>query len=221
LDLSQAQTHLAAFVRDMRAGAADPVAMLQKHFPELGTAEESLEKLWTLSVAKLSSADRYAGLSTVDTDQSLERLLRFELPPEREGQPSETLRLDDFARFVKRPTCRKLLAGKARALVELSTKANPLFRPVIAEYQDVAARLARGKTSGVQRRLKAAALYRAELLKRVDQIADYLNWMEATQMSTRSHAFDAYFEALRERDAAPFRADPITKYMNLVEAITR
>ena len=53
----------------------------------------------------------------------------------------------------------------------------------------------------------------------MDQIADYLNWYEATQRTQASGSFDEYIRTADQldKDTATPRDDPITKYMDSVE----
>lgn len=210
------------YLRDLRDAPADPVAALGKFFPVVGKSRESLEKWWTLSMAKYAIADRYVGMNAPDTDRELEKLLTVEFPAAEDGGEPVRCRWEDFEKYIKQPEFRTALQQREQALAALSSKANPLFRTVITEYQQIAALLGRGKGKRVAERLKAVAEYRQAVLKRVDEVADYLNWVEATQMGTRSHAFDSYLKAATEAEQMKVRRDdPVTRYLNLVEAITQ
>jgi hypothetical protein len=52
------------------------------------------------------------------------------------------------------------------------------------------------------------------VLRRTVDIADYLNWIEATQLATRSEKFDGYLKVANEMSAPAKRNDPITKYLD-------
>ncbi len=53
----------------------------------------------------------------------------------------------------------------------------------------------------------------------MNDIADYLNWFEATKMTTRSDAFTGYFKTAGELSAAPpKRQDGISQYIDTLEA---
>ena len=70
----------------------------------------------------------------------------------------------------------------------LGVRANPMSRPVVQEYQNIAFRLARGKTSGIAARLKRVKNARELLVGRVQEIDDYMNWFEATQSAAAAEA---------------------------------
>jgi len=67
-------------------------------------------------------------------------------------------------------------------------------------------------------RLKNIAQYRGMVSLRMEQVADYLNWFEATQMVTRSNSFEDYMKTANELSGdAPKRDDLISKYLDGIE----
>ena len=63
---------------------------------------------------------------------------------------------------------------------------NPVLRPIGREYQEIVELLARGKRRGVPKRLSRLEQIRQQLIARMTEIDDYLNWFEATQMNSGS-----------------------------------
>jgi len=62
--------------------------------------------------------------------------------------------------------------------------------------------------------------YRTTVLHRKGEIADYLNWYEATQMGIRSEIFDSYLRAARavEKDRTQTASSmEIAKYLDLLQ----
>ena len=113
-----------------------------------------------------------------------------------------------------------MLKDRARELLELASRGNALLRPVIMEYQTACLYLSQGKTKGVADRLATAEMLRAEINQRVEDIADYLNWFEVTQVRTPSRLFETYIETVRQMDApAPRRDDAIAKYLDTMESV--
>jgi hypothetical protein len=108
---------------------------------------------------------------------------------------------------------------KLRAdLAGLSTRANAILRPVLDDYAQLATQLARGKTRGAAERIARIEQYRNSVLNRMTDIADYLNWFEATQIGTRSGAFDGYLKAANELKVQESRrSGPITEYMDQLQ----
>ena len=218
-DLPDGHSSLAAFVRHWPQAKNDSFAELIKRFPMLGVTTQSSEKWWALGIARLSAVDRYQGLSLEDTEQRLSALLSVEIAVDKSGKQTKTFSLDQFEQFQKIPASRAAMKQMSTNLLALSTSANPLYRSVISEYQTIATNLARGKARHAKEELAALADYRQKVLHRMDDIADYMNWFEATQMTSESGTFDGFIKASNsvENDAADKRQDPITRYVDEVE----
>ena len=211
------RANLARLVRRWPETGGDPVAALQRDFPGLADGGASLQKWWTLNLARFAAADRYRGLSVEETEKQLVPLLQIELVIDKAGA-KKIFEIGEYAQFLKLPGARAEMAARQKAMVALSTQANPLFRPVIADYDEVFSYLARGKTRGIAERLEGIADYRATVLQRMDQIADYLNWYEATQFGTRTNAFDSYLKAAHEVAREEVRQSaPIARYLDALE----
>jgi len=207
---------LASLVRAWPHGARDPVASLLTAFPALASGQ-TIQRWWTLSLARLAASDRHEGLSIEDTNRELIALLDLTLPVEREGQ-RRTYPLRDYRAYLKNPASRPALLGRQAALVALSVRANALLRPAVREYEQIVGLLARGKARGMDPRFAQAEAFRQEALVRRAQIDDYLNWFEATQLGVRSHAFDSYLKTAAEIAEQEQRAsDQITRYLDQLE----
>ncbi|MGV3532378.1 MAG: hypothetical protein ACO1QR_08395 [Chthoniobacteraceae bacterium] len=211
IDQPDGRASLARFLRALPEAGADPVAVLRKSFPQLQT-EQSLQKWWTVNIARMSAADRYQGLSPEETDAQLAALLTFELPISKDER--RTFTILDFPQYLKIPASRAALAAAQSNVVALSAQANALYRPVIAEYEQIFGALVKGKSGGIRERLVKVENYRETVLRRTTDIADYLNWIEATQFATRSEKFDGYLKVANEMSTPAKRDDPITKYLD-------
>ena len=208
---------LASYIKDLPLGKDAPTADLMKHFPPLGGSRESLEKWWTLSMANISASDRYSGLSLEDTEERLVALLKIAVPINKKGE-TKVFTIEEFKDFVKLPAARPALADAAINLQALTSRSNPLYRPIVAEYQTVIGELQRGKVKKTEKRLKAMAQYRELVLHRMDQIADYMNWFEATKMVLRSNSFDDYMKTANQLSSdASKRDDGISRYLDSIE----
>jgi hypothetical protein len=209
--------NLARLVRDWPKSNGDPMAVLAKDFPAVAANRQTLQKWWTVNLARFAAVDRFEGLSVEDTDKALTQLLSVEVVIDKAGQ-KKTFTVTDFAQFSKFRASRAAMAGRHTEVLALSTRANALMRPVMTEYEQIFASLARGKTHGIKERLAKVEGYRALVLKRTSDIGDYLNWWEATQMQSRSGTFDSYLRAasqISEKD----RKDkgPIGAYLDQIE----
>jgi len=209
------RSNLAYLLRKLPESSGDPFTDLTKAFPTLGTKND-LQRWWTLNLARFSAADRYKGLTPEETDAQLSALIQFDLPINKNGE-HRTFTLGQFNEFLKLPASRAALLRGQASLVTLSAQANALYRPIIAEYEQLFALLARGKTRGIRERLTKVEQYRESVLRRTVDIADYLNWFEATQMSAKSNAFEGYLKIANELEAPLKRTDPITQYLDEIE----
>lgn len=219
LDQPDAKPRLAKLLRTWPDAGGDTVTALTRAFPTLGPDELSLQKWWTLNVARFAAANRYRGLSAEDTDKELQGLLEFEVVVDKAGK-KQRFGVGAFQEFIKLPGGRAAASAQQKATIALSTKANVLLRPVLVDYEQIFALLAKGRTHGIAERIHAAEVYRTAVLQRKTEIADYLNWYEATQMKTLSGAFDDFLRAARKIDAKPPltpQAAAIAAYLDMLE----
>jgi hypothetical protein len=214
---------LAAFIKDLPDTSdqeARTAAALTRHFPQLTASPDALEKWWTLGLARLAQSDQYQALSVEATDQRLNDVLSFRGPAGTEGAGAPHLEtLADYTRLPPSKRSPRLLAGPRAGLMALSGEANPLYRQIILAYQRVVADLDANKFHNISRRLAALEASRHEVRARREQIADYMNWYEATQVTTRSDDFDDYFWATQRVEASKrvHRPDAISSYLDAVE----
>lgn len=218
LELPNGQACMQAFIRHWPGPDADPEAELLKAFPSLNSGGQSLEKWWTLGLASLSAADRYMGLSLEETSQQLDDALHFDVAMDKAGT-TKSFTLDQYQVFKKAPGAAAALDSLGVRLLGLEAQGNPLMREVIAAYQDLVVQLSHHEARHLKSHLEALADYRKRLTAHMDQIADYLNWYEATQRTQASGSFDEYIRTADQagKEEGPARTDPISKYMDSVE----
>src|SRR4029453_18659066 len=124
----------------------------------------------------------------------------------------------DFARQKASPSERAALAQVGQVLLLFVGQANPVLRPIVREYQQIVAQLARGKRGGVTKRLARLQITREKLSARMNDIADYMNWFEATQMESGSGNFTDYIKAAAQyTHPPPSRPDPLSVYLDSLE----
>ena len=76
---------LGQLVRHWPDTGGDPVAALKKDFPVLADGGASLQKWWTLNLARFAAADRYRGLTVEETEKQIVPLLQIELVIDKTG----------------------------------------------------------------------------------------------------------------------------------------
>ena len=211
---AEGRAHLARFVADLDQAPNDPLADLIAHFPELGTNGEQIEKRWRASVVRLAGSGRYRLLSCEETERQLAELLRVKIPSARQ---MDVYGLEEFARFRRDPAAPAALRRLTTELVLFSGRAHPLYRPIVVQYQRIAAQLLRRKAPQ-PRRLAELRAAREDLGRRLNAIADYLNWFEATQARVASGTFRDYLRAAEQAmEPGPRRRDPISVYLDALE----
>ena len=205
---------LARFIADLPVSSNDSMAELRSHFPGL-FEDARAEKNWKEQVARLATQQPYQLLSTAETERLLGEKLRCRIS---ERGLEKSYKLEEFALFLKSKSAQNVLNALANDLRALATRANPIYAPIIAEYADITARLLRGKTAGIAKRLERLRAARETVSAQMHQIDDYLNWFEATGLVRPSDDFADYMRAA-ERAAQPNRTkrDPISLYIDVLE----
>jgi hypothetical protein len=221
LDQPNGRPNLGRLLRHWPDNYQDPTAALLRDFPGLAEKTGQIEKWWTLNLARFSAAERHQGLSARETEKELAALLSFAVSTNAQGE-KQRFSLGDYPAFLKLRGAKAALLELHGALIGLSARANPLFRGVVADYERIAAALLRRKTHGVASRIADAERYRKVLLERMDAVADYLNWFEATQFGTRSDAFAGFLKAANqvsvEEEERARRDDPVAQYLDALQA---
>ncbi len=134
LELPDGRPGLALYVRNLATASHDTSTDLLKYFPALGGSSQSLEKWWSLNMARFSAADRYAGLSLEESEQRTAALLTFQLPVDKKGG-MKTFTIGQFKEYLKIRESRQVLMQISTGFLALQTNANALFRPVVFEYR--------------------------------------------------------------------------------------
>jgi hypothetical protein len=213
------KSRLASLMRSWPDVHGEQIAALVRLFPGLGTGAESIQKWWTLSLAKFSASDRYLGLSAEETDRELSKLLEFPVVVDKKGK-TERFAITRFPEFVKLPGAKPALKQQRAAIIGLSTRANAIFRPVLVSYDEIFALLGKGKTKRINERIRDVEVYRTTVLHRMSEIEDYLNWYEATQMGGSSKPFEAYLSTAKQLDSDSNKSSnsqAISDYLDLLE----
>jgi hypothetical protein len=161
-------------------------------------------------VTRLSAAQSYQLLTLAESERRLDELLRVKAP-----DTGKSADLTDFARQKPSAAEKAALGQVSQALLLFVGRANPVLRPVARDYQQIATLLARGKRGGVAKRLARLQITREKLRTRMNDIDDYMNWFEATQMESGSGNFTDYIKAADQSQLpTPRRRDPLSVYLD-------
>lgn len=216
LALPNGSSNLIRFIDAWPSASGDVRGALAAQFPLLAESEQSLAKWWTLQLARFATGDRTAGMTLEDTNRELTGLLSFEVQTDKSGRV-QRFAPADFEAFVKLSGAKVAMQTQQVKMVTLTTKAHPLFRPILAEYEQIFSQLSQKKTRRIAERIADIERYRTTIVKQMGDIQDYLNWYEATQPAGRSGAFDPFLRRAEQLNA-PAPIDPrITEYLDQFE----
>ena len=211
LDQAEGTAQLGRYIDNYSQASNDLLADLSIYFP--GLSRNTAEKRWQLTIAKFCDAQGYHFFTFQETERKLDELLL-----EMAGSGRSELTLENLSQRKDLPVESKALAQLNHDLTLLGLRANPILRPIVAEYQQVVALLAKGRRPGLSQRLARVKSLRAQIVARMNKIDDYMNWFEATQARTRSGAFADYLNAAAEQNGSvPRRHDAFSVYLDSLE----
>jgi hypothetical protein len=219
MEQSDGRIRLGTLLRGWPDNSQNPVQALNRAFPNLGEGAAGLQKWWTVNLARFATSDRYLGFSAEETDRQLDELLEFDIVTDKAGT-REHFTIGDFKDFIKKPGARAAMKERHHATVKLGAQAHALLAPAIQGYEQIFFILSRGKSGGVADRIQAAETYRNSVVHRRGEIADFLNWFEATQLGMRSTAFDGYLrmaQAVQRDKVTTTASGEIAKYLDLLQ----
>ncbi len=213
LDSPDGRARLARYINNLSRASNDPVADLKVCFPALG---DDPQRSWQTHIADLRWSRSYQLLSFAETDKKLEEILRS--ARFAAAGSAKPLRLEDLVQRRLSPAEKIALRKLGEDLLLLVARAHPAIRPVVQEYYDISALLAAGKRKRLTARLARLETTRTNLIARMNEIDDYMNWFEATQQTNTSGTFTDYLRsAVESSEPQPRRRDPISVYLDALE----
>ena len=210
-----------SFLREVATFEGEMPALLRKHFPELNLSENSLAKWWALQLANIGGQNLTTDvLSIVQTETALGEALKINFRmAEGITEPKD---LSAWPELAKRPEPERAQAVQIaqQALVRLSYRCFPSYRPILEEYQLVLNALVKGGAKDLPNRIKALDERRASMRQMAQRGRDYLDWFEITRARQTSGAFDDYIRLKdRLKESRPSREDAMSKYLDRMDAI--
>ena len=203
-------SRLARYIHNLSRASNDPLADLKAQFPLLG---EDVEKKWQSAVARLGDAQSYQLLTFAESEQRLNELLRVKTPDA--GKSPKQAQLSELAQRKPSVAEKMALNELSQNLFLFTIRANPVMRPIVREYQQIAALLARGKRKRIIEHLARLQMTHTKLVARMNDVDDYMNWFEATQSNSRSGVFADYLKAAGNSQVpAPRRRDALSVYLD-------
>jgi hypothetical protein len=214
IESGDGHARLGRYIDNLSFSSNDPLRDLEAAFAQLAGNDE---KIWKSKIADIKSSGRADLLTFSQTEEKLADLLRTKFPSANGRDKSVSL--EDMYQKKLSSTQRLALQKFSQELMLLAAHANPVLRPVVQDYQQLAGQLALGKNRVVASRLAELKILRAKLSARMSEVDDYLNWFEATQLKTRSGLFEDYLNTSNPAVPSPARRkDAYSAYLDAMEA---
>jgi hypothetical protein len=218
LEQPQGKEAFRSFVGEVAPFDGEMPVLLRKHFPELNLSEDSLAKWWALQMANKGTLDLGEVHTISRTEELLGQALKLHLKDE-EGLPLEvplTAEIPDL------PLVELVAAVRPAqdALVRLSYRCFPSYRPLLVDYQAILGDIALGRTKGLAARLESLGQARELMIGKAGHARDFLDWFEITRARETSGAFDDY---LRLKDQLRYnprrRTDDLSGYLDRLDRV--
>ena len=221
LEQPQGREGFRTFLNEVGAYEGEMPVLLRQHFPELNLSSTSLAKWWALQMANKGGLNQLADVLTIrQTEASLAEILRLNFR-DAEGIVQQKP-LDAWPELAELEEGERAVATRpaAEALVRLSYRCFPSYRPLLQEYQQVLDAISKNRTTDVASRLAALAETRKTMIERIGRGRDYLDWFEITRAKQISGAFDDYLQLKdRLKDRPHRRNDPISDYLDRMDRV--
>jgi len=221
LEQPQGRKGFQAFLDEAASFEGEMPVLLRRHFPELNLSEDSLAKWWTLQLAAKGGVNPLTDILTIQrTETLLSEALRLHFrTPEGIISQREIAAWPEVA-ALDEPERRDLVRPAQDALVRLSYRCFPSYRPLLLEYQLVLDSIAKNEIRDVVERLESLEETRETMSARAARAKDYLDWFEITRAREISGAFEDY-QRLKERlKSNPHRRkDEVSAYLDHMDRI--
>ncbi len=210
-----------AFLTDVASYEGEMPGLMRRHFPELNLSETSLAKWWALQLANKGALNLLTDIYTItQTEAALaEALLLNFRTPEGGFQQKELAAWPETAALPE-PDRAAAVRPAQDALVRLSYRCFPSYRPLLVHYQSILGAIAKNQTKDVLQGLAELKENRATMVTRAARARDYLDWFEITRARQTSGAFDDYLRLKEGLKSKPNRRqDDLSKYLDRMETI--
>jgi len=224
LEQPQGRDAFRKFLDEAASFQGEMALLLRRHFPELNLSSNSLAKWWALQLANQGGLNLLTDVMGVaETEELLSKALWLELPAagRAEGEPRR-VPLDQWRLLEPLEPAQRAAAVKPAqaALVHLSYRCFPSYRPLLVEYQKQLIRIGQGQQDSLAQALDELAKARRIMVAKAERGRDYLDWFEITRARETSGVFDDYLklkQQLKQRDNP--RKDPVSGYLDRMEKL--
>lgn len=225
LEQPEGRKAFSKFLEEAASFGGEMALLLRRHFPDLSLSPNSLAKWWALQLANQGGLNLLTDVMTIaETEEQLTEALHLYLPAdEAAAQPGPSRvdikqwdKLNDLERLQKAAAVKPAQA----ALVHLSYRCFPSYRPLLVEYQKQLIRLGQGDDEAVAQALTELERAREIMRAKTQRGRDYLDWFEITRARDTSGAFDDYLELKRQlKKRENDRKDPMSIYLDRMDKL--
>jgi len=221
LEQPQGKEGFRAFLTGVAAYEGEMPGLLRQHFPELNLSETSLAKWWALQLANKGGLNLLTDILTIQqTETALAEALRLNFRTAEGIVQQKQLAAWPELATLKEPERLAAVRLAQDALVRLSYRCFPSYRPLLTDYQIVLDAIAKNKTKDIPPRLAALEETRATMIARATRAHDYLDWFEITRARETSGAFTDYLRLKERLKANPHhRQDNLSEYLDRMDRI--
>lgn len=216
----QGKQGFVGFLTEVPAFQGEMPALLRRHFPDLNLSETSLAKWLALKLADMVTPTTTDMMGVAETDAILTQVLQLNFRAADGGL--QRCPIEDWQKLseLKEPERAGAVREAQDALVRLSYRCFPSYRPLLKEYQIALGEIARGKMRKTAARLAELRQFRDERLASTARARDYLDWYEITRARETSGAF-ADYQRLKTRleDNPRTRDDHLSAYLDLMNRV--
>jgi hypothetical protein len=221
IEQPQGKDGFRAFLSEIAAFQGETPSLLRKHFPELNLSETSLSKWWALQLANIGGQNLTTDIMTASrTEAALTECLRLNFRTAEGIFLQKNLSAWPEVVALPEPERLKSVQLAQDALVRLSYRCFPSYRPILTEYQLLLNTIVKNKTPDLARQLTDLETRRQTMSAKVKRASDYLDWFEITRARETSGAFDDYMRLKERLKSNPHRrTDDLSKYLDQADAI--
>lgn len=221
LEQPQGKEGFRAFLTDVAGYEGEMPGLLRRNFPELNLSETSLAKWWALQLANKGGLNLLTDIFTIaQTEAALAELLLLNFRTEEGGLQQKELAAWPELAALPEPERFAAVRSAQDALIRLSFRCFPSYRPLLVQYQAILGAIVKNQTKDVLQGLAELQENRTTMVTRAVRARDFLDWFEITRARQTSGAFDDYLRLKEGLKSKPhLRQDDLSKYLDRMETI--
>lgn len=210
-----------AFLGEAAQFGGDMPVLLRKHFPSLSLSQKSLEKWWALQMANQSRNSLHEVMTIADTENALSQALKLRFRNEEGIAQDKDLTAWRELTALEAGARASGVRHAEEALVRLSYRCFPSYRPLLNEYQKILIALIQPqKNFDIAAKISELEEARLLMAQRGKRAVDYMDWFEITRARETTGVFDDYMKLKRRLDQGiKQNEDHVSRYLERIDKI--